>query len=268
MNPYLKLLRINVCVLAAFAVLVGALISSVISVTQIVLACFVAFIICGAGNVLNDYFDYEIDKINKPNRSLPSGKIKLNSALIYSIILFLIGNSVAFLYLNTYMLYLAIFNTFVIILYNYRIKRSPMGHFTDGYIGASPFLFGGLLASTITFPILILFLLGFLGNTGREIVKGLEDIEGDRKAKIRTLEIALGIRWAKYIAIMATVVAVMITPLPYLIGFFSLYYIPVVALADLLFIYSLTKINTPHKSQKIMKIAMFFAMFAFLAGML
>lgn len=51
------------------------------------LGSFAGALISGAGMVINDYFDVEIDKINRPQRPLPSGKISLKAALIYYILL-------------------------------------------------------------------------------------------------------------------------------------------------------------------------------------
>ena len=266
MNPYLKILRLNVGVLAAFAVLVGALVSGFFDYYFIGFACLVAFFFTIGGNVLNDYFDYEIDKINKPQRPIPSGKIKRKTALIYSVILFLIG--IGFLYfLNIYMIIFALVNLLIIIVYDYKIKRMTVGHFIDAWLGGSPFLFGALLTMDINLIAMILFLMAYFANLSREITKGLEDVEGDKKIGAKTLAINIGEK-ARYVAAISALIAIAITPIPIFYGLLGLYYIPVVVLCDIAWIYSIIKIKNPAKSQKIMKIAMFLGIFAFLAGLI
>ena len=57
-----------------------------------------AVVMCfaGAANALNDVVDYEIDKINRPMRPLPSGFVKKRTALFISILLFSMGLSGTF----------------------------------------------------------------------------------------------------------------------------------------------------------------------------
>ena len=94
--------------------------------------------------VINDYYDYEIDKINRPKRPLPSGKISKKNALIYAVILFTIANIIA-LYLNFYMLGLALFNTFIAFVYSWKLKkRLLMGNVLVSWLVASTFFFGSL----------------------------------------------------------------------------------------------------------------------------
>ena len=87
MLDYIKMLRPSVVLLTIFAVIVGALISGIYNINLIIIASIVAMLISGSGNVLNDYFDYDIDKINKPNRPLVSGSIPKKNAIIYYLLL-------------------------------------------------------------------------------------------------------------------------------------------------------------------------------------
>ncbi|MCD4807218.1 MAG: UbiA family prenyltransferase, partial [Methanococcoides sp.] len=99
MKAYLELMRAGNCAMAAFAGLIGVLIAYNIlssaspyvslSLFDTSLIFAVVFLVTGAGNGLNDYFDIEIDKVNKPSRPIPSGKISLKSALYFSLLLFI-----------------------------------------------------------------------------------------------------------------------------------------------------------------------------------
>ena len=147
MLSYLEILRPQNGVIGIFAVIVGAMLVGFNNYFFIALACLSVFIILSAGNVINDYFDYEIDKINKKNRPIPSGRIKRNSALYYSIALFLIGIALAF-YLNFNNFILALINSGLLILYSYKLKGQPLiGNVIVSWLVGSTFIFGSLLGS-------------------------------------------------------------------------------------------------------------------------
>jgi 4-hydroxybenzoate polyprenyltransferase len=99
-----------------------------------------------AGIVLNDFFDIEIDKKERPSRPLPSGKISKAYALGIAIVALLIANSVALL-VGPVTLAVSLALTLAIIAYDYRLKHSVVGPFVMGstrflnvILGASPVL--------------------------------------------------------------------------------------------------------------------------------
>ena len=96
MNAYLEILRPYNALMGVVAVLLVALISGNFTISVIV-ACIIVFIFTGAGNAINDYFDHKIDAINKAERPIPSGRIALKTALIYSVSLFAISSIMAFI---------------------------------------------------------------------------------------------------------------------------------------------------------------------------
>jgi 4-hydroxybenzoate polyprenyltransferase len=99
-----------------------------------------------AGIVLNDYFDIEIDKRERPSRPLPSGKISKGHALILAIVALLIANTIA-LILGPTSLAVSLVLTLAIIAYDYQLKHGVVGPFAMGgtrflnvIFGASPVL--------------------------------------------------------------------------------------------------------------------------------
>jgi 4-hydroxybenzoate polyprenyltransferase len=98
------------------------------------------------GIVLNDYFDIEIDKRERPFRPLPSGNISKINALAIAIAALLIANAIA-LAVGPISLAVSLALTFIIIAYDYRLKHGPLGPFAMGgarflnvIFGASPVL--------------------------------------------------------------------------------------------------------------------------------
>ena len=81
--------------MAVIAIFLMAIISGEFTL-EVLMAAVVVFLVTGAGNSINDYFDHKIDAINKPQRPIPSGRISLKGALIYSLFLFAVGVIIAF----------------------------------------------------------------------------------------------------------------------------------------------------------------------------
>jgi 4-hydroxybenzoate polyprenyltransferase len=99
-----------------------------------------------AGIGLNDYFDIEIDKRERPSRPLPSGKISKMYALGIAIVALIIANTIALL-VSPVSLAVSLALTLAIIAYDYRLKHSVLGPFAMGstrflnvIFGASPVL--------------------------------------------------------------------------------------------------------------------------------
>lgn len=281
---YLELMRYKNCLMAGFASIIGTIIAFYI-LTSDALSSYIpnkfpffyssllflaVFVIAGAGNAINDYFDVRIDSINRPERPIPSGRVKLNEALYFSYILFALGILLAFS-INPICGFISLFNSLLLIFYAKTLKSTPLlGNLSIGYLTGSSFLFG---ASVFGFEglksLFVLFLLAALAITAREIVKDIEDMEGDKMEGADTLPIRIGAKKASYLAVFIGFLAVFLSPLPYLMSVLGLRYLYFVLLADLGFltaIYQLLVRNNPTESSKMFKIAMFFALIAFIAG--
>ncbi|MFH1229399.1 MAG: UbiA family prenyltransferase [Candidatus Aenigmatarchaeota archaeon] len=269
MLSYLEILRIPNAILSIVAVIVSAILVGFYSPLQIAIACAAVFLISGAGMVINDYFDYEADKVNRPKRPLPSGRISKRNALVYSLILFAIGNLLT-LFLNIQMTAIALVNTLLLVAYSWKLKKVLLvGNFVVSYETASILVFGSLLSGSITATIIILSTMVFSMNTAREIAKTIEDMEGDRKINARTLPIVAGKNFAAWTAIFFVIFAVLFSPLPYMFHLLNVYYIYLVTITDIVLLYScFVLLLSPKKSQKMMKIAMFAGLVSFLVGTL
>lgn len=262
------------CVMVSIAVFIGAGIGVGLSVfddiymLKVLTACFVAFLFTGAGNALNDYYDRDIDKINHPARPIPSGKVSPKSTLRFSALLFIVA-IILTLFINLYALIIFVANLAIMISYEVFSKaKGVAGNATISWLTATTFLFGGSAVEALTAP-LILSSLAFLATFGREIAKDIEDIKGDSGRM--TLPMSMGIDGAVIIASLAIVSAVLLSPMPYLLGLFSesnaILYIIFVILADIIFIYSIgLLLKRKKKTSGTIKYAMLIALLAFLVG--
>jgi geranylgeranylglycerol-phosphate geranylgeranyltransferase len=277
----LELLRWSNCVMAGFAALVGTLIAflalpdsmHVQLVYEPVLVFSVVFLVTGAGNVINDYFDHKIDSINRPDRPIPSGRIQRKTALYIAISLFVVGILLSLL-LGPLCLFLAIVNSWLLIFYASTFKRMVLiGNLVVGYLAGSTFLFGGALEIFNGMGIrsnVVLFLLAILVTMAREIVKDIQDIEGDSKAGATTLPITVGKEFSARLTAVLGLTGVILSPLPLLLNeAFGVLYLVIIFVADLLLLLSINEIilkDNSKKSSRLLKIAMFVALIAFVAG--
>ncbi len=270
----LELIRYKNCAMAGLAAVIGAAIAYSAVPGELVwmgLIFITVFIITGAGNAINDYFDANIDAINRPDRPIPSGRISKESAYNLSIQLFFIGWIISqFIGSNRIPSLIAIFNSILLILYAKSLKRKVIvGNLSVSYLTGSTFLFGGAAYGGKGIQVtLILFFLSMLATFAREIVKTIEDIEGDKLDGASTLPIKIGETRAAYVACAFGLLAVFLSPLPYFMGLFNEYYLLIVGIADIVFLYAMVQIlvKNPAVSSKYFKVAMFLAMLAFIAG--
>ena len=138
MNPYIEILRPGNALMGAIAIILVAIIDKTISI-PIILAMATVFFETAAGNVINDYFDYKIDLINKPERPIPSGRISPKNGRNYGYLLFLLGTICGFLisYLTNNWIPFAIvlIADVILYLYAYKLKTTPLnGNLTVGFM--------------------------------------------------------------------------------------------------------------------------------------
>ena len=271
MNVFLELIRYKNCVMAGLAGVIGAAIAYSASPGDILLLPLVfitIFLITGAGNAINDYFDAGIDAVNRPDRPIPSGRLKKGFAYKFSIILFACGVLTAY-FIGTAPFLIALFNSLLLYFYAFSLKRKVfVGNLSVSYLTGSTFLFGGGAYGKGIEATYVLFFLSMLATLAREIVKAIEDMEGDSKDGAVTLPIRIGERPSAYIASAVGLIAVLLSPLPYIMGLFKDPYLFVVGIADIVFLYSVFLIlkKNPSASSKYFKVAMFLALVAFIAG--
>jgi geranylgeranylglycerol-phosphate geranylgeranyltransferase len=263
----LEILRPANCLMAGLAAVTGLVIAGNLDLTT---ACFVflaAFLVTGAGNAVNDYYDREIDAVNRPKRPIPSGRISPRVALFLSSALFVASCLLAGL-ASELCLGIAILNSVLLFFYARDLKAMPVaGNCCVSYLTGSTFLFGGAASGTVgaaanLFPAA----LSFLATMSREIVKDIEDMEGDRMGGARTLPLLAGRDVSSAAAAAFSLLAVVLS----LLAPFGTTYLIIIAVADLFFLVSILKIarGDPAGSQRALKLGMALALLAFLAAAL
>jgi len=251
--------------MAAAAAIIGLAIAGGLEPGATALIFLTVFLITGAGNAINDYYDRVIDAINRPKRPIPSGRVSAQAAFNYSLALFVAGCLFAGL-VNQICLAVAAFNSVLLFLYARNLKATPLaGNICVAFLTGSAFLFGGAAAGSAgLLANRVPFLLSFLVSMSREIAKDIEDMAGDRAGGARTLPILAGERASAVLAAAFVLAAVVL-------GFFAPFgraYLAIVVVADLFFLLSVLKITRGDAtgSQKALKKGMAVALVAFLAA--
>ncbi|MDP8012257.1 MAG: UbiA family prenyltransferase [Thermoplasmata archaeon] len=230
----------------------------------VVLGFIVTFLTTAGGNVLNDYFDREVDIINHPERPIPSGKISPSKALIYAGVLFSISLFVA-IFIGLVPFLIDILAIFLLYIYESKTKNIGIyGNITISFLLLMLFIFTGSIFNKYELP-LILGSMAFFATLGREITKDVEDMAGDFNRK--TLPKKIGKGNALLIASIFYLIGILISSIPYVFHYFGLYYIIAVAVADIIFIYAaIIQFKSPHKGQNAAKYAMILGLISYIIG--
>ena len=211
MNPYIAITRPGNAILTAIAVIAGAFIAAGPEIIEfqieIAICCVSAMMLVGGGNALNDYNDRESDKENHPNRPIPSGEISAKTALNYSHIL--LGSGLVILWFtlaNLLVFVIALIGVLTLIAYENGLKAAGItGNIAVGFMSGAVFLYAGMAVGNPG-PTIWMFGLAFLATITREIVKDIQDLEGDRDRK--TLPSRIGINSSLNIAILMLMIAI------------------------------------------------------------
>lgn len=279
MWAFSEVLRPANCLMAAAAVPLGAAVASGAGLGPDVLpAAATVFLICGAGNVVNDYYDRDIDAVNAPERPIPSGRLSPQGAQAYAIVLFLAGVGLAAT-INTLALTIALLAAVLLAAYAHSGKRMGIwGNLIVSLLVGLTIVYGGVAVAADNTAALrrvgVLGMCALLANLGRELVKDIEDLEGDLTEDARSVPAVHGPEHARTLATTALAAAIVLGFLPLYLGFFtSTYYIGAILIADAMFATAAVQLfqgeltsDSAGRSQRIIKFGMFCALIAFLVG--
>jgi len=183
----IQILRPLNMILSLFAVFIAGWLVNGITSPILPYAALVVFCFAGASNILNDILDINIDKINRPNRMLASGQLKIQEALLLMSILYAIG-IIATSYLHPIGQQIALALVLpLLVLYTPLFKRMPLiGNLVVGTILGLVFIFteGSIMGSVD--KMWVPFCLATTLSSIRELVKDAADISGDAVADLKT----------------------------------------------------------------------------------
>ena len=254
------------CLITFASVLLGGWLGIHRITEPLLFAALSAALITAGGNALNDLCGITEDRINKPHRPLPSGRLSPGFARIEMGIFLLAGILLA-LPLPMPALTIALTAVTSLIFYNIYLKRVPLiGNLIISALGGLAFLYGGAAVKVISAPYLIAGF-AFLFHLGRELLKDLEDSAGDRQLSGSTVPISWGENSARILITGIFAILIIATPLPALLGIYSSMYLSLILLLNTLLIFVLIRLwqkDTLGYLNKLLKAGMLLGLAAFL----
>ena len=270
---YVELLRPINGLIAFVSVFLGAVFASGSFTSSTLIVAVSAFLVLSAGNAINDFCDYRIDVINKPLRPIPAGCIQRQHALVFSLILLLIGLLLGVLTGSMYAIIIVFIVSITLFFYAIWLKKTPLiGNIVIGILTGVTFVAGGVTVRSIKETI-VPATFAFLFTTAREIIKDIEDIEGDVAQGAGTI----AVRWGEHVAVVIAsafmLTLIFFSFIPYLLGIYSWLYLMVVVVGvDLVLVFLLVQLwrdvskESCARIQQWMKLDIFVGLFAVYLG--
>jgi len=278
---FLKLTRIEHSLMLVFAVLIGELLAfgSIknfnLDTLAFISSLIVPSLLSMSAFAINDYFDYESDKLNKRiDRPLVSKIIKRDEALLISIVLFVLSLYLSF-FLNQIAFEIAfIFGAFS-FLYSFKLKDVALvGNLYVALCMAVPIIFGGVVAGSLNQNHILIFFIILFAGIAREIAQSIRDYKGDAIARgSKNIVHLIGKRKSAMLSSFLYAIAI---SLSFIIFFFfepyklNIIYAIFVGACDILLFYvaifslsNYNKVDFIRKTRNTTLIAMFLALLGF-----
>ena len=201
------------------------------TLSHFILLVLSVLLIAAGGYVINDYFDVRIDEFNTPGKSVLGRMLPLKAAIPIHAVLtalgILSGLAVSFMAGNIKLVFVHLLAGLLLWLYSARYKRRPFwGNLVIAFCTALSisvvWLFeffamarnGAFVVNQSEFrwvnaAMLFFILYAFMVTIIREMIKDVEDLEGDERYGCETLPLVMGVKFVKRVAAALTVVCMM-----------------------------------------------------------
>ncbi|MBM3424853.1 MAG: hypothetical protein FJY06_05060 [Bacteroidetes bacterium] len=162
-------------------------------------------LIAGAGNAINDYFDVRADRLNRPNKIVVGKTLQKRWAIIihwaFNALGFFISLILSISLHSWFFLFIHLFSSTLLWVYSVYLKKILFWSnvsiaFLVGLIPLISLTFFTIagVKTQHTNVVLLVSLFAFLINLSREIIKDIQDVQGDQLIKVRSLPIVIGIQ--------------------------------------------------------------------------
>ncbi len=225
---YLQLTRPLNLLIAGLSIFMGGLLTgSIHPLLKLALACISGMLIMAGANAINDCYDVEIDRINRPGRPLPAGRVTLHGARIFSFLLFALGTAAGFC-IHRVDGCIAFVASVLATLYSALFKKMALlGNIIVSLVTGMAFIYGGLAVGRWEIAAIV-GIFAFFFHLGREILKDIQDMEGDAARGAKTFPITRGITAALVLVTLDFALLIGLTWVPFVLGIFSFRYLIIV----------------------------------------
>jgi geranylgeranylglycerol-phosphate geranylgeranyltransferase len=238
---------------------------------SIFFASLTGALVAAGANAVNDAFDIDIDRINRPDRPLPRGALTTRDARRMWLIVSIVALGVN-LFLNPAALLIVVLSIVLLYFYSARLKRTVLlGNIVIGLMTGMAFMYGGVVVGRMERAV-VPALFAFLVNLARELLKDVEDLEGDRREHAVTLPIKYGVIPT---LVLATASLLLLIGATIAAAIFELYrsaFLYVVVVADFLICISIAmmwhdrSLTVLRRASTILKMSMVIGLISIIAG--
>ena len=208
-------------------VLLGGYLGAGLDMPRLWIAALTVAALMAAANVINDCLDLEYDRINKPLRPLPSNQLRLDVARIWGAILIVLGLGTS-MFLGADMAIVAAAMAVLSYLYSKVLKKLfLLGNIAVSVMVATTIVYGGMAVDNVG-PTLVPALIILMFMFCREVLKTVEDQEGDRLMGARTIAVVWGEKRALGAFSALSVLVALVSLLPWLLNQVSALYLVIV----------------------------------------
>ena len=254
-----KIIRpLNILITFLSVIVAGIIAQGKNYVPQILLLVAIAeSLTFSAGNIINDIFDIETDKLNRPERVLPKGEINKQTAFIVYILFVLLSGFISF-YVNTAVFKIIIGTNIILFLYSFVLKRTILlSNVIVASVVGSAFILGASAVDNIKAGY-IPFLFALLINFGREIVKDMEDIKGDTAQGMKSFPSVFGFKSSKLVILLSSFLLIIFTFYPYVFNLYGLtYFLFILIIVDPFLIFIIYKLFKNDSVENLKKISLY-----------
>jgi geranylgeranylglycerol-phosphate geranylgeranyltransferase len=247
----LDLIRPANCAMIGLAVIVGIFVSKPVEVkvVQGALGFLTGFFLCAYSMSTNDIYDVEVDRVNRPERPIPSGRVSTQAAVRLSVLVLVAGIASCVLTLNPVAVGIASLYAFLMWIYNSRAKQTGLpGNLLVASSLAVPFIYGGVVSGgSLTRSLLLMMALtSFFSGVGREVVKAMADVKGDAKRGVNSVARSRGLKAASSVGAIFFLLAMVTSWVPLALGLANEFYTFGVIVPDAVFAYLAASIVVRH----------------------
>jgi geranylgeranylglycerol-phosphate geranylgeranyltransferase len=231
----LDLVRIDLVFGAGIFVVAGEIfgLRGLPPLNQALLGFLTGFFISGSANISNDYFDWDVDRVNQPGRPLPSGRISVAQLWTLFFLFTAAGLATATL-LGSLVLALAAAVWVIALLYNMKLKEMGLfGNLTVAFCVAMTVIIGGATIGMINGIVLTFAALAFLFDLGEEIAADAMDVIGDELRSSKSIAKRKNKTYALRLSGVIFIIFIMLSFLPFLMGWLGYVYLLLIVVTDL-----------------------------------
>ncbi|KAA3615718.1 MAG: hypothetical protein D8M58_16120 [Calditrichaeota bacterium] len=224
----LKLTRpLNVAITGGSVLIAASLSANFFLSKTVILAMISASLITAAANIVNDIYDIEIDKINKPHRILSSGKVSIQNAWVAYFIINIVSLLLAW-FAGFILFLIALYSAAILYFYSFYFKRTILaGNFVVSLISGLAFIFGAMAIDDWIVGVAPA-VFAFLFHFGREIVKDLEDVQGDLAREVVTFAGRYGKTKSVLLINIIFIILILFLFAPFVLNQYNIYYIYII----------------------------------------